>query len=346
MRASRTHPESTIAQLQKLLIGGEKRYTLAELAEQAQVTEQVAADFWRAMGFADTHPDQRIFTNEDVAALVDAQQLLASKVIDESTLISMLRAHSYISDRLALWQVEALVEDRARRLALDDTSARLVMLDHMRMVQPLLEKQTIYAMRRHLYSLLERTDAEYARRGRDEYAPNRYPLRRSLGFVDMVSYTSTSARLGPMALARLIKKFEYLARDVITSRGARIVKNIGDAVFYIADDLQTAADVVCALVERFNASEDILPVRASLVEGYVVSRSGDVFGPPVNLASRLVDSAPQGGVCLDAQTAQAIEAAGWGEEYYLREIEPLPMQGLGIVERYLLNRRNTITPSV
>ena len=35
----------------------------------------------------------------------------------------------------------------------------------------------------------------------------------------------------------MLEGFENTARDVITSRGARVVKTIGDAVMYISDDL-------------------------------------------------------------------------------------------------------------
>ena len=51
----------------------------------------------------------------------------------------------------------------------------------------------------------------------------------------------------------MLEDFESTARDVVTSRGARVVKTIGDAVMYIADDLLVAAEVVTALVEELQS---------------------------------------------------------------------------------------------
>ena len=97
-----------------------------------------------------------------------------------------------------------------------------------------------------------------------------------------------------------------------------LVKTIGDAIMYIADDLSTAADVVTAMVAELQAGPDMLLVRASLVQGRVVSRSGDVFGPPVNLASRLVGTAEPGGIRMDEATAQALMRGPDAERYRVR----------------------------
>src|SRR5699024_7141105 len=128
------------------------------------------------------------------------------------------------------------------------------------------------------------------------------PLLRALGYIDMVSFTSSSASLGSQALAELVQGFEFAARDVITSHGARVVKTIGDAVLWVADDLPTAAVVAVELVRVIHSRPELLPVRGSLVWGRVISRSGDVFGPVVNLASRLVDVALPGTVVMDPKT--------------------------------------------
>ncbi|AOZ72427.1 hypothetical protein BK816_03250 [Boudabousia tangfeifanii] len=338
---SKNHSASSDAlqALRTQLLGDGEFLSQSELAARAGTSEADVVDFWRAMGFADVQPDAKIFTSADAEALETCRELIGSHIVDHDTMISLLRAFSYTSDRLALWQVETLVEDQVRRIGKSDLSARKEVLEHINEILPALERAANYAFRRHIYALLARMERDYVGRRISEPQPDRYPLRRSLGFVDMVAYTSTSATLSPSGLSTLIRRFEYLARDVITSRGARIVKTIGDAVLYIADDLETATEVVCALVEEFSAAKDLLPVRASLVEGYVVSRSGDVFGPPVNLASRLVDDAPQGAVCVDMSTAQSIIDSDWGKRFFLEELETQDMHGLGPVRRFMLKPR-------
>ena len=80
----------------------------------------------------------------------------------------------------------------------------------------------------------------------------------------------------------------------------------------------------------------MLPVRASFVRGDVFSRSGDVFGPTVNLASRLVDIAPVGKILTDPATAAAIAAGKGGEGYSLEEFPTADLRGFGPVSPYLL----------
>lgn len=255
--------------------------------------------------------------------------------IDTATSRSLLRANAHLADRLALWQFEALVEDSMRRLMLDDTTARMYVLDHMREYIDVFQEMFTYAWRRQLEAALSRFDREVSQRGHEE-RHNRFPLNRCLGFVDMVSYTSSSTILGD-ALVGLIERFEEESRNAVIEEGGRVVKMIGDAVLYIADDLPTGLRVATALIERLNADDEMLPVRASFVRGDVFSRSGDVFGPTVNLASRLVDIAPVGKILTDPTTAAAIAAGEVGDGYELEEFPTADLRGFGPVSPYLLS---------
>ena len=227
--------------------------------------------------------------------------------------------------------------DSMRRLMMDDTTARMYVLDHMREYIDVFQEMFTYAWRRQLEATLSRFDREVSQRGHEE-RHNRFPLNRCLGFVDMVSYTSSSTILGD-ALVGLIERFEEESRNAVIEEGGRVVKMIGDAVLYIADDLPTGLRVATALIERLNADDEMLPVRASFVRGDVFSRSGDVFGPTVNLASRLVDIAPVGKILTDPATAAAIAAGKGGEGYRLEEFPTADLRGFGPVSPYLLSSR-------
>lgn len=331
-------PDSrTVSTYRRQLLGGEPSLTSAEIADRAGVPLADFEEYWLAMGFPPPPPDEVFFTWEDLEAFEQWNELLREEHLDRATGLSLTRAQSHMADRLVLWQVEALVEDTGRRLGLDDTSARLVTIDEIIRRVPALEDQLEYAWRRQMEALLTRTAVEISQRPHD-HSRRRFPLTRALGFVDMVSYTSSSELMGGR-LVGLIELFEYLSRLAVTEKGGRVVKMIGDAVFFIADDLRAGLEVVTNLVDTLTANAELLPVRASLVEGDVFSRSGDVFGPPVNLASRLVDIAPTGQVLTDARTAAAIAAGKAGSGYRVVEFPSTRLRGFGRVSPYVVKWR-------
>ena len=338
---------ATLAGHESLLLGESPTLTLTELAQRAGTSVEVAQKFWRAMGFADVQPDEVRFTDQDVAALQDTVALLdetSDSSLASASALELLRAQSYTMDRLVLWQLETFVTDLSERLGLDDTAARLVALDRIDGLVELLSRQLTYVWRRHMASILGRTDAEVSTRGREDAGPDLYPLIRSLGFVDIVSFTQRAQGMSKAALTHMLEDFENTARDVITSRGARVVKTIGDAVMYISDDLLIAADVVTALVEELQKGPDAIRVRASLVEGRVISRSGDVFGPTVNLASRLVDAAEPGGIRLDESTAMAILRSPEAGRYRVGQCHEVVAKGLGQIVPWSLERTSPTRP--
>ena len=67
-----------------------------------------------------------------------------------------------------------------------------------------------------------------------------------------------------------------------------------------------------------------------LVWGRVLSRFGDVFGPPVALAARLCDQAGPGRVLVDEVTAGALPG------FLLDPIDELELAGIGPLSPSLL----------
>ena len=324
------------------LLGGHLTYSARDLAEMTNTPIERVFRFWIALGFQAPDRGRARFSPSVIWKFSASwHDLVESGGIDTATSRSLLRANAHLADRLALWQFEALVEDSMRRLMLDDTTARMYVLDHMREYVDVFQEMFAYAWRRQLEATLSRFDREVSQRGHEE-RHNRFPLNRCLGFVDMVSYTSSSTILGD-ALVGLIERFEEESRNAVIEEGGRVVKMIGDAVLYIADDLPTGLRVATALIERLNADDEMLPVRASFVRGDVFSRSGDVFGPTVNLASRLVDIAPVGKILTDPTTAAAIAAGEVGDGYELEEFPTADLRGFGPVSPYLLSSVCQIT---
>ena len=331
------HPATTAEDYRQRLIGGEPMLSANDLAARTDTPITRVNSYWVAMGFPPADADTPVYTAHDLRAYQQWSDLIATGEIDLSTGLSLVRAQSHITDRLSLWQFEAFVEDQARRFTLDDTTARLVTLDKLRHYLDFLESELVYSWRRQMEGLITRIDSEVSHRGIAEES-GQFPLIRTYGFVDMVSYTSQSAHLPQRDLVDLIDQFENVCRVAVPSAGGRVVKMIGDAVFYIADDLATGLRVVTHLMDRLTSMEGLLPMRASVVEGSVFSRSGDVFGPAVNLASRLVDVAPVGQILTDPDTAQKIIGGQAGRDYRVQAASEADLRGVGRIVPFLLTR--------
>src|SRR5690606_22050655 len=160
---------------------------IVEMAEQAGVSVDFARTFWKAMGFPNVQDQVALFGDIDVNALRGMGTLIDGGRIDTTTASSLLRAQSHTTDRLVLWQTEALVDGAARSLDLDDVSARLVVLDKLPGIVDVLQSQLNCSWRRQLAALMVRTEAEVADSRRPDTDPFHMPLQRALGFVDMVA---------------------------------------------------------------------------------------------------------------------------------------------------------------
>jgi len=90
--------------------------------------------------------------------------------------------------------------------------------------------------------------------------------------------------------------------------------------------------VALGLAEAFGATSTT-PVRVGMVWGRVLSRFGDVFGVPVNLAARLTGEAEPGTVLLDDATAELLAGDA---RYLLTELAERDVAGLGPVRPFRL----------
>lgn len=330
------HP-ITPAALDEALLGEPRSLTAEQLCEDAGVSEAFAQEYWRSLGLPIAPGGHTAFTTADARALREIAGVATEEGFDDSTVSTLIRSIGHTMDRLALWQVEALVDHTARAENLDDADARRELLSRLPSLQPMLESQLLHAWRRQLAALAGRYAIEFAPDGSRGESVGELPLPRAVGFADIVSFTKRTAGLGSAELAAFVQSFESNARDIITGEGGRVVKTIGDAVLFIADDATTGARVALRLAERRTAidARTSLPVRVSLVWGRVLSRFGDVFGPSVNLASRLTEEAQPGTVLVDPATAEIFANT---EEFDLMRLAARELQGFGEVTPYRLNR--------
>jgi adenylate cyclase len=78
---------------------------------------------------------------------------------------------------------------------------------------------------------------------------------------------------------------------------------------FVAEDTITACKAAIAVREAVAKAGNLPPLRIGIAEGPVLRSHGDYFGSTVNIASKLCDEAPVGGVLVLAP--EAVTAADW-----------------------------------
>jgi adenylate cyclase len=86
----------------------------------------------------------------------------------------------------------------------------------------------------------------------------------------------------------------------------RFIKTIGDEVMLVSSDPVALLDAVLDLVEATDGDDDFPRLRAGVATGMAVSRVGDWFGSPVNLASRVTGAARPGSILVSESAREAI----------------------------------------
>lgn len=127
-------------------------------------------------------------------------------------------------------------------------------------------------------------------------------------FADLTGFTTLGEALPPESLERVANRLAELAYDV-SPRPVRFVKSIGDAVMLICADPAPLVNAVLNLVDAA-AGNDLPPLRVGVATGCAVTRAGDWFGSPVNVASRVTALAQPGSVLVAESTKDVVGDAG------------------------------------
>jgi adenylate cyclase len=150
-----------------------------------------------------------------------------------------------------------------------------------------------------------------------------------------VGFTTMSQALDSQELAAMVDHFEALAYEHVVGRGGRVVKMIGDEVMFAADDGTVAAEIGLSLVDAHARDATLPDVRVGLACGAVLAWEGDLFGPTVNLASRLVNFARPRSVLISEELGERLQDH---PAFELRHLRAVNLQGIGRVRLWVLRR--------
>jgi adenylate cyclase len=140
----------------------------------------------------------------------------------------------------------------------------------------------------------------------------------------------------------LIGRFDQLVHEAVVRHGGRIVKMIGDAAMFTLVAPEQAALVALELADIV-AGDDLLPgVRVGMAAGPVLARDGDLYGPVVNTASRLVTIGRAGAVNV---TQEMRDAVAGDVRFDLRSLGTRNLRHIGEVRVYRLRRGPAWVPA-
>ncbi len=125
-------------------------------------------------------------------------------------------------------------------------------------------------------------------------------------FTDVKGYTAATSAQTHSENARLLRHIERIIAPVVRGYSGRVVKSIGDAYMIVFRSPTEAVRCAAAIQDRlhqYNTSrraDQAIHVRIAMNIGEVRVHRGDVFGEPVNIASRIETITPGGEIYFSA----------------------------------------------
>jgi adenylate cyclase len=357
MSSTRASPETTVSEatpaietpqasagsgehFERAVLGEEPLFTAFQVASETGISLDQAQRLWRALGFPE-HGSAVAFTRGDVTALQRLLAIVESGLIDFDLAVNLTRAVGQTMARLTDWEVSALVHrveqlTRAQRETgidlgpdhdPDQNRSNLAMQMIEGFGQPF-EELLVYVWRRHLAATVSRMAA--LGNGDDDL----HTADLTVGFADIVSFTALSNQMSEDQIGDMVELFEARCADVVATNRGRIIKSIGDSVLFVNDDPIQAYDTAEGIINVIGRDSRMPDVRVGLASGSVVMRLGDVFGPPVNMASRLTAVARRNRIIIDAHTAELLPE----DQFETRSLTARPVRGFGLVEPVAVRR--------
>lgn len=323
----RAHSQGTLRFLavEHLALGEPLEHDLDGVAAATGLPEAYISALWRSLGFPQPRAGERIFTRADVELLRTVAELMARGVVEADLAMQMSRVIGSSLARVASAQLDAL---EAAVGAADDDAERNFMAFSAELL-PAMPKIMEYVWRRHLQGAARQRVSRPTGGERD---------RMVVGFADMVGFTAMSQQLPSNALAAVVGRFETIAYDTVGQFDGRVVKMIGDEVMFATTREEAAVQIGLTLAEAYSDETDLSEVRVGVAGGEVLQREADLFGPVVNLASRIVNLAFPGSVVVSEpvySTLSADEAFSW------RSIGRRNLKGIGRVPLWVVRRSST-----
>ena len=307
-----------------------------EVCESTGVDLELLQRLQRAIGLPRIDdPDAAVLLRADGEAAAHAKMFLDLGIDPEDTVAVMRVLVESLGHAAAIMREAALktiLRPGASEIELAAGSEQLA-LRAAPMLGPLME-DLIRIVLRHSFEIEAVTAAERA--------AGTLPGARAVtvAFADLAGFTRLGEALPAVELEHVASLLAELAHDVAVSP-VRFVKSIGDAVMLVSFD---SAPLLSAMLDLADAAvaNDLPRLRIGLASGCAVTRAGDWFGSPVNVASRVTAAARPGTVLVAESTRDAVGGTG---DFDWHSAGARRLKGVsGEVKLFQVTRRADATP--
>ena len=285
------------------VIGDDGEYVSArEAADKAGVDVGLFERIQRAMGLPRVEdPEAAVFLRADAEAAKFTRDFLDAG-IDPDELVQITRllgdGLSRAAEAMRHAALAAVMRPGATELEIAQESEALVAN-----IAPRLGPMIGEVLLLQLRHAIEAEAVNASERAEGQHLPGARLV--TIGFADLVGFTRLGEEVPPESLEQLSQRLGDLTRDVAVAP-VRFIKTIGDEVMLASPEPVPMLETLMKLLEATESDETFPQLRVGVATGMAVSRAGDWFGSPVNLASRVTGVARPGSVLVSESTWEAI----------------------------------------
>lgn len=285
------------------IIGDDGQYVSArQAARKSGVDLELFERIQRAMGLPRVeNPDAAVLLRADAEAAKFTREFMdagldADELVQITRLLGDGLARAAESMRYAA--LAAVLQPGATELEVAQASERLV-----GNVAPLLGPMIEEVLLLQLRHAIETEAVNATERAEGQHLPGARLV--TIGFADLVGFTQLGEAVPPEELEQLSQRLADLTREVAVGP-VRFIKTIGDEVMLVSTEAAPLLDAVMELVDATEGDEHLPRLRVGVATGMAVSRAGDWFGSPVNLAARVTGAARPGSILVSEATREEI----------------------------------------
>jgi adenylate cyclase len=308
----------TLLPVERALAGEGRRYSAREVAEIAEIDLELLRRFSAALGVPYVDPDERRATEADLEA---ARRIKAFQAVGlpEDGMLQVARTIGMGMSRIAEANRELVIRtliqpgDSERDLALRFAAAAEFML-------PLIGSTLVHAFQANMLEQVRRDVI-----GTEDLVSGMVGGTANLTvcFADLVEFTRLGEEVPAEELGLVAGRLEEMA-SAVAEPPVRLVKTIGDAAMFVSAEAEPMLTASINLITAAAEEGDEFPLlRAGLACGAVLPQSGDYYGSPVNLASRITGVARPGSVVVDAAVKEVA-----GEDFAYSYIGERRLKGI------------------